>query len=60
MKTTYICQLPQQTQDAIKNDVETHLISEGLNGQELQDAVQNALNGRLADLEETIDISKYL
>ena len=60
MKTIYVCQLPQQTQDAIKNDVVTHLISEGFSGQELQDAVQNALNGRLVDLEETIDISKYL
>lgn len=60
MKTTYICQLPQQTQDTIKKDIETYLISEGLNGQELQDAVQDALNGRLADIEGTIDISKYL
>lgn len=60
MKTTYICQLPQQTQNAIRTDIETYFISEGLSGQELQDAVQDALNGRLADLEETIDISKYL
>lgn len=60
MKTIYICQLPQQTQDTIKKDIETYLISEGLNGQELQDAVQDALNGRLADIEGTIDISKYL
>ena len=60
MKTIYVCQLPQQTQDTIKKDIETYLISEGLNGQELQDAVQDALNGRLADIEGTIDISKYL
>ena len=60
MKTIYVCQLPQQTQDAIKNDIETYLISEGFSGQELKNAVQDALNGRLADLEETIDISKYL
>lgn len=60
MKTRFICQLPQQTQDAIKKDIETYLLSEGFSGQELQDAVQNALDGRLADLEETIDISKYL
>ena len=39
MKAIYVCQLPQQTQDTIKKDIETYLISEGLNGQELQDAV---------------------
>ena len=58
--TTFIHQLPQQTQDAIRKDVETYLKSEGFSGQELQESLENAMNSRLADLEEGIDISKYL
>ena len=58
--TTFICQLPQATQNAIKADVENYLKSEGFSGQKLQEALQNALDGRLTDLEENIDISKYL
>ena len=58
--TTFICQLPIKIQDAIKADVENYLKSEGFSGQKLQEALQNALDGRLTDLEENIDISKYL
>lgn len=58
--TTFICQLPIKTQDAIKADVENYLKLEGFSGQKLQEALQNALDGRLTDLEENIDISKYL
>jgi len=51
-KTTYICQLPLSIQQAIKED----LLSLDLSSED----IQNALDGRLCDLEDTININQYL
>lgn len=50
--TTYIALLPQSIQFGIRQD----LIKVGLRGAELQ----VALSGRLCDLEDTIDIHKFM
>lgn len=47
----YVCQLPEWIQNAIKND----LVVAGIDGESLDDA----MNGKLCDLDDTIDISKY-
>lgn len=51
-KTTFICQLSERTQKEIENE----LIDLGLSSED----VQNALDSRLCDLSDTIDIVKYL
>jgi hypothetical protein len=52
MKTTYINQLQQATQEEIKKELQSLNL-------DTQD-IENALNSRLCDLEDTIDINKYL
>lgn len=51
-KTTFINQLPQATQDAIRNDLQKKEIDH-LN-------ITLAMDSRLCDLEDTININKYL
>lgn len=48
----YICQLKMNQQEAIKSA----LIRIGINGVELD----NAMDGRLQDLEDVIDITLYM
>ncbi|MDF2950575.1 MAG: hypothetical protein K0S18_158 [Anaerocolumna sp.] len=52
MKTQYISTLSQEIQSQIKADLQ----SIGLNAQD----IEIAMNSRLSDLEDTINISKYL
>ena len=49
LKTTYICQLPE----SIKREIAEELAKAGITD-------EMAMNGRLCDLEDTIDISKWL
>lgn len=51
-KTTYIQQMPQE----VKRDIMKDLKSIGMTNEDFR----IALYGRLCDLEDTIDISKYL
>jgi len=51
-KTTYICQLPSSIQDTIKQE----LINLDLSHEDIEDA----LSSRLCDLEDTININKYI
>lgn len=61
MKTTiFICQLPQATQEEIKTDIVNFLITEGYSQEKIMEIVNNAMDGRLTDLEDNIDIEKYL
>ena len=60
MKTKYINQLPTEMVTAIYKDVHYSLYEIGLRDTELSDSVENAMNSRLCDLEDTIDITKYL
>jgi len=52
-QTTFISTLPQITQDMIYNDLlcETNLTTED---------IDTAMNSRLSDLSDTINIQKYL
>ena len=58
--TTFICQLQQSTQEKIKKDIINFLISEGYDKEKQQEIVNNAMDGRLTDLEDNINIEKYL
>ena len=48
-KTIFICQLPQATQDAIRNQ----LVKAGLSFED----IELAMNSRLCDLSDTIEIN---
>lgn len=52
MKTMYICQLSKGVQESIEQE----LISLGLEKED----IENALDSRLCDLSDTININKYL
>lgn len=57
MKTTYIHQLPTKVRDCIYSDLQLALTKECC--EDLDTALEDAMNSRLSDLEDTIDISKY-
>jgi len=60
MLTKYVCQLPAAISEDIFNEVQKALYEVGLRDQELSDSLEEAMNSRLCDLEDTIDITKYL
>jgi hypothetical protein len=60
MKTKYIYQLPVEISDDIHNKVRNALYQLGLRDGELEELIEEAMNSRLCDLEDTIDITKYL
>jgi hypothetical protein len=60
MKTKYVCQLPTEISEDINKEVKKALYYVGLRDNELDDAIENAMNSRLCDLADTIDITKYL
>ncbi|EFU43871.1 hypothetical protein PVOR_01630 [Paenibacillus vortex V453] len=59
-KTIYIAQLPQPIQEAIMTDVRSALMDIDLTVAEQEIALQDAMDSRLCDLSDTIDIEKYL
>lgn len=59
-KTVYIAQLPHFIQSAIKNDIKLALIDINLTAEEKEVALQDAMDSRLCDLEDIIDIKKYI
>lgn len=56
-KTTRIIQIPMVTRQEIENDIKTALID--FTG-DILSMIKEALEGRLCDIEDLIDISKYL
>lgn len=57
----YIIQLDAEIQDLIFDEVKEALLKEGFTqGLELDDALKNAMDSRLQDLSDLIDIKKYL
>lgn len=60
MKSLYIWQLPVDKYNAIFKEVKSSLINEGLKDEELIQSLDDAMNSRLYDLQETINISKFL
>jgi len=56
-KTVYITTLPDNVQWRIRQLVDAHLYyNAGLRGEELQDAVSDAMDSRLIDLGELINV----
>lgn len=60
MKTKFICQFSDEIQNNIYKDVRNTLYEIGLRESELKESVETAMDSRLCDLEDTIDITKYL
>ncbi len=60
MKSQYISQLPQSTQQAIASDLTLTLSQLDLTPAEQTEALQDALNSRLSDLSDLIIIKKYI
>ncbi|MCA1021613.1 hypothetical protein [Halobacillus litoralis] len=59
MKTMYVNQLNNETQEAIRQELHTNLI-DILTGNELTEAINDAMDSRLSDLEDTININQYV
>lgn len=59
-KTTYFSQLPQSLQDVIKTDIVRALLDTDLTSLEQETALQDAMDSRLCDLSDIIDIEKYI
>ena len=59
-KTIYICELSEQTQNEIKKHILQFLENEGYTKEEQKEICDNAMSGRLCDIEENIDITKYI
>jgi hypothetical protein len=60
MKHKYIRQLPVKIQHEIYLDVSQALQKSGLRDEELEPALEGAMDSKLVNLEDTIDIKKYL
>lgn len=60
MKTWYVANLPEEMQARVLDQVECHLLQEGIRGDELAEALERASNSRLCDLEEVVDINEAL
>lgn len=59
-KTMFVCQLPSEIQKQITVDLVFKIASPSLNKLEIKALVSEALDSRLCDLTEIIDINKYL
>lgn len=61
MKKKYVVQLSKKKQEMIKKDLKTFFITElNLNDQEVQKELELAMNSKLTDLEDSIDINQYI
>lgn len=58
-KTMYVSSMCNENQESIKAELRASLEVD-YQGEELEEAIENGMNSRLCDLEDTIDISKYL
>jgi len=56
----YVNQLTDAEQAQVLNEVETALEGLGLEGTELDEAVEDAMNSKVNDLSDLIDINKYI
>ena len=55
-----VCCLPEVLQTKIYKAVKRSLSANGLFGEELAGAIQNAMNSKVSDLSDTINISRVL
>lgn len=59
MEIKYICQLPIEKNIEIYHELHRVLFERGYRGRVLEEYVQSMMNGRISDLENTIDVSKF-
>ena len=57
---TFICLLPLQAKFRLYKAVKEYLIHEGYKGIELYNIIRNAMDGRITDLEDCIDVRDVL
>lgn len=61
MKTKFIVQLDNQMQEQIKKDLKNFFKEElNLSDEEMEEQLELAMNSRLVDLEDSIDINSYV
>lgn len=61
MKTTiFIAELSNENQEKIKKMIIEFLTTEGYENKKIQEIIENAMNERLCNLEEFIDIEPFL
>jgi len=59
-RTLFVNQLPQEVQERIEEDLQTHLQLEFLlKGEELQEVLEDGMNSRLCDLENILVLDDY-
>jgi len=58
--TIFICQLPKDKQDKIRKLVIDYLTNEGYNEKQISETVENAMDDRLCNLSDCIDINQFL
>lgn len=60
MKVIYIKQLVKEKQEKVKSALINALVIEGLKGDELKEAVRLAMDSKLNDVEEIININEIV
>lgn len=55
-----VCRLPETLQTKVYKAVKHSLSASGLQGEELEIALQNAMDSRVSDLSDTINIERLL
>ena len=55
----YICQLSDEQQSYIQNSISRKLYQLGYKGIEHKEILQNGMDGKICDIEDTIDLGKY-
>ena len=56
----FVCMLSQEEQNEIEEKLRKHLESEGYSKDEIEETIKNAMDDRLWNLEEIMDITKYM
>lgn len=59
-KTIFINQLSESIQKEIEKDLHNFYTNEGMEEMEINEAIEMALDSRLSDLEDIININKYM
>ena len=58
--TTHICRLTDKQQEIVKSKIVEFLKSEGYSESEMTDIVKNAMDGRLCDLEDNLNVNALI
>ncbi len=56
----YVNQLSTEQQEKLKNAIKQNLQENGLSGSDLEDAIENAMDSKINDLSDTVDVKSVL